>query len=86
MGRLGETLYEVITQASSMDIDGFGACEGTLSCSTCHVIFDKDVYRQLPDNPTDEEMDMLDLAYDLTDTYVALSLSLPVKEILPSKC
>lgn len=44
-----------------------GACEGTLACSTCHLIFDEDVYKKL--GPvTDEEMDMLDLAYGLTDT------------------
>lgn len=44
-----------------------GACEGTLACSTCHVIFDEDVYKTLG-RVTDEEMDMLDLAYGLTDT------------------
>lgn len=45
-----------------------GACEGTLACSTCHLIFEEDVYNQL--GPiTDEEMDMLDLAYGLTDTW-----------------
>ncbi|XP_050495042.1 adrenodoxin-like protein 2, mitochondrial isoform X3 [Bombus huntii] len=44
------------------------ACEGTLTCSTCHLIFSKEVYDALPDKPTDEELDMLDLAYELTDT------------------
>lgn len=44
-----------------------GACEGTLACSTCHLIFEEDVYKKL--GPvSDEEMDMLDLAYGLTDT------------------
>lgn len=45
-----------------------GACEGTLSCSTCHIIFKKEDFDKLPDKPSDEEMDMLDLAYGLTDT------------------
>ncbi|KAI9560314.1 hypothetical protein GHT06_014331 [Daphnia sinensis] len=45
-----------------------GACEGTLSCSTCHLIFKKEDYDKLPDKPSDEEMDMLDLAYGLCDT------------------
>lgn len=45
-----------------------GACEGTLTCSTCHCIFKKEDYDKLPEKPSDEEMDMLDLAYDLTDT------------------
>lgn len=45
-----------------------GNLVGTLTCSTCHLIFPKNVYDSLPNQPTDEEMDMLDLAYDLTDT------------------
>lgn len=45
-----------------------GACEGTLACSTCHVVLKKEDFAKLPDKPSDEEMDMLDLAYGLTDT------------------
>ena len=45
-----------------------GACEGTLACSTCHLIFKQEDYNKLPETPTDEELDMLDLAYGLTDT------------------
>ncbi|KZS13929.1 putative Adrenodoxin [Daphnia magna] len=45
-----------------------GACEGTLSCSTCHIIFKKEDFDKLPEKPSDEEMDMLDLAYGLCDT------------------
>jgi len=45
-----------------------GACEGTLACSTCHLIFSEQNYNRLPQKPTDEELDMLDLAYGLTDT------------------
>lgn len=44
-----------------------GACEGTLACSTCHLIFEDHIFEKL-DAITDEEMDMLDLAYGLTDT------------------
>jgi hypothetical protein len=39
-----------------------------LTCSTCHVILKQEDYDKLPNRPTDEELDMLDLAYDLTDT------------------
>lgn len=49
-----------------------GACEGTLACSTCHLIFKPEIYETLPE-PTDEELDMLDLAFGLTDTYVFYS-------------
>merc|ERR1712141_529695 len=51
-----------------LDIIGFGACEGTLACSTCHLIFKKEDFDRIPDEATDEELDMLDLAYGLTDT------------------
>lgn len=52
---------------NNLDIDGFGACEGTLTCSTCHLILSKEDFDKLPDKPSDEELDMLDLAFDLTD-------------------
>ncbi len=44
-----------------------GACEGSLACSTCHVIVDEKFYSQLP-TATDDEEDMLDLAFGLTHT------------------
>lgn len=56
-----------------------GACEGTLTCSTCHVILKKEDYDKLPEKPTDEELDMLDLAYELTDTLVLDFLFLKLK-------
>ena len=47
-----------------------GACEGTLACSTCHMIVDPQWYPKIPDPITEEEHDMLDLAFGLTETYV----------------
>ncbi|VDP48965.1 unnamed protein product [Schistosoma curassoni] len=47
-----------------------GACEGTLACSTCHLIFAKEDFDNLRDPLTEEEQDMLDLAYGLTDTLI----------------
>ncbi len=44
-----------------------GACEGSLACSTCHVIVDDEFYDQLP-QASEEEEDMLDLAFGLTHT------------------
>lgn len=49
------------------DIGLEGACEGSLACSTCHVILDKDSYDKLPETTEDEE-DMLDMAFGLTAT------------------
>lgn len=66
-GKIGDSLLDVVVN-NSVDLDGFGACEGTLTCSTCHLIFKKEDYDALPSKPCDEELDMLDLAYDLTDT------------------
>ncbi|ELW64232.1 Adrenodoxin, mitochondrial [Tupaia chinensis] len=43
-----------------------GACEGTLACSTCHLIFEKHIFEKL-EPITDDENDMLDLAFGLTD-------------------
>lgn len=44
-----------------------GACEGTLACSTCHCIFEQELFDKL-EPPDEEELDMLDLAAGLTDT------------------
>ena len=66
-GKEGDNLLDIVIN-DNVEIDGFGACEGTLACSTCHLIFSQDVYAKLPEEPTDEELDMLDLAYGLTDT------------------
>ncbi|KAM9324073.1 adrenodoxin-like [Gastrophryne carolinensis] len=62
----GESLLDVVIR-QHLNIDGFGACEGTLACSTCHLIFDQKEFDQLS-AISDEEMDMLDLAFGLTDT------------------
>ncbi|MFA5123852.1 ferredoxin family 2Fe-2S iron-sulfur cluster binding protein [Zavarzinia sp.] len=57
----------VLEIAHRNKIDLEGACEGSLACSTCHVIVDPEYYGSLPD-ATEEEEDMLDLAFGLTHT------------------
>jgi 2Fe-2S ferredoxin len=57
----------VLEIAHRNDIDLEGACEGSLACSTCHVVVDPAWYDQL-DEPSEEEEDMLDLAFGLTRT------------------
>ncbi|CAA6664598.1 unnamed protein product [Spirodela intermedia] len=58
----------MLEAAHENDIELEGACEGSLACSTCHVIImDVDYYNRLED-PTDEENDMLDLAFGLCET------------------
>ena len=53
--------------AHQNDIDLEGACEGSLACSTCHVIVDQEWFDKLEEASEDEE-DMLDLAFGLTRT------------------
>ena len=52
---VGSSVLEV---AHESDVDLEGACEGSLACSTCHVIVDGDFFDQLPE-PSEEEEDML---------------------------
>lgn len=62
---IGKSLLEV---AHENDIELEGACEGSLACSTCHVIVeDAEYYKRMPE-PTEDELDMLDLAFGLTET------------------
>lgn len=61
---LGLSVLEI---AHKHEIDIEGACEGSLACSTCHVIVEPDWYELLKE-PTEDEEDMLDLAFGLTQT------------------
>jgi 2Fe-2S ferredoxin len=61
---LGLSLLE-LAHRNGIDIEG--ACEGSLACSTCHVIIDPEWYDLLKEASEDEE-DMLDLAFGLTAT------------------
>ena len=67
------TIYEdsnnlsILEIAHKNGIDIEGACEGSLACSTCHIIVDVAWYDKL-DAPSWDEEDMLDLATGLTLT------------------
>jgi len=61
---LGLSVLE-IAHRHKVDIEG--ACEGSLACSTCHVIIDSEWFDLLKEATEDEE-DMLDLAFGLTQT------------------
>ncbi|MBL0338747.1 MAG: ferredoxin family 2Fe-2S iron-sulfur cluster binding protein [Rhodospirillaceae bacterium] len=61
---IGLSLLEV---AHRHNIDLEGACEGSLACSTCHVIIDPTWFESLPE-PSEDEEDMLDLAFGVTKT------------------
>lgn len=61
---IGLSILEI---AHKNNIDLEGACEGSLACSTCHVIVDKEYYNLLK-TATEDEEDMLDLAFGVTQT------------------
>lgn len=60
----GDNLLD-IAQANNLDMEG--ACGGSCACSTCHVIVDPEFYDKM-EEPDDDENDMLDLAFGLTET------------------
>lgn len=84
-GEAGISLLEV-GQGAGMPLEG--TCEGQMACSTCHVIVDADWFDRLPE-ASEEEEDMLDLAYgvqrtsrlscqiDLTDELDGLTVAIP---------
>ena len=61
---LGLSVLEI---AHKHGVDIEGACEGSLACSTCHVVVDRAWFGKLA-APTEDEEDMLDLAFDLQET------------------
>ncbi|CAI6308012.1 unnamed protein product [Periconia digitata] len=61
----GDNLLD-IAQANEIEMEG--ACGGSCACSTCHVIVKDDNMFDKMEEPTDDENDMLDLAFGLTET------------------
>ncbi|KAF1945559.1 adrenodoxin [Clathrospora elynae] len=61
----GDNLLDI---AQANDIEMEGACGGSCACSTCHVIVEDEAYYEKMAEPDDDENDMLDLAFGLTET------------------
>mmetsp|Transcript_10412 Transcript_10412/g.18784 ORF Transcript_10412/g.18784 Transcript_10412/m.18784 type:complete len:140 (-) Transcript_10412:2470-2889(-) len=61
--KIGDSILEV---AHRNNVELEGACEGSLACSTCHVYVDEEHFSKL-EEPTDDENDMLDLAFGLAE-------------------
>lgn len=61
----GDNLLD-IAQANDLEMEG--ACGGSCACSTCHVIVQDDEMYDKIEEPSDDENDMLDLAFGLTET------------------
>jgi ferredoxin len=54
-----------LAQANGQPLEG--SCEGSMACSTCHVIVAKEDFERLP-RASEEEDDLLDLAAHVTRT------------------
>jgi len=61
----GDNLLD-IAQANDLEMEG--ACGGSCACSTCHVIVQDQAMYDKMEEPDDDENDMLDLAFGLTET------------------
>lgn len=64
----GWSLMEILRDAGFSEIEG--ACGGSMACATCHMYVHPDWQNKLDamDNEkSDEEEDMLDLAFNLTE-------------------
>uniref|UniRef100_A0A7S2Y988 2Fe-2S ferredoxin-type domain-containing protein n=1 Tax=Entomoneis paludosa TaxID=265537 RepID=A0A7S2Y988_9STRA len=72
---IGQHLLDV-AHANNIELEG--ACGGELACSTCHLIFPEEVMDQLPEK-TEEEEDMLDLAFEVQPTS-RLGCQIPVRK------
>ena len=59
-----QTLMQVLYDE---DIGVEAICGGCTSCATCHVIVDPDWYARTG-GPSEDEEDMLDLAFSLSET------------------
>ena len=59
--------FSVLDIAHRNDVDIEGACEGSMACSTCHIVVEDEWFGKLQP-PSEEEEDMLDLAFGLTRT------------------
>ncbi|MCJ1357515.1 MAG: hypothetical protein MMC33_007511 [Icmadophila ericetorum] len=72
----GDNLLD-IAQSEDLEMEGkqtlhsdysLGACGGSCACSTCHVIVESQDFYDTMSEPDDDENDMLDLAFGLTET------------------
>lgn len=63
--KVSETHPPAIWETANRQI---GACGGSCACSTCHVIVEDEKLYDLMSEPDDDENDMLDLAFGLTET------------------
>ncbi|KAI6244087.1 hypothetical protein M3Y99_00078800 [Aphelenchoides fujianensis] len=62
---VGDSILDVVIN-NDVPIDGYGACEGCLACSTCHVILEPAHFERCG-KISEDELDILDYAAQLHD-------------------
>uniref|UniRef100_T1IKM9 2Fe-2S ferredoxin-type domain-containing protein n=1 Tax=Strigamia maritima TaxID=126957 RepID=T1IKM9_STRMM len=67
-GPEGSTLLELAKEGTAY-FDGYGECDGGMSCTTCHVILNSKDYDLVPDKLHPEEDDLLSRSAAVTETY-----------------
>ena len=65
--KAGQTIKDLVDENERLRSYLECACDGNAACSTCHVVVHKDFYGVL-DPPEQAELDMIDLAWGVTDT------------------
>lgn len=58
----------ILDAAHKLGLPLTGACEGSLACTTCHVILDRNTYENTKKTLTEREEDLLDSAKELSTT------------------
>jgi 2Fe-2S ferredoxin len=61
---IGNSILE-IAHKNRINIEGI--CGGAMACATCHVFFDEMDYKRI-DKPRNEELETLDLAFNVKKT------------------
>lgn len=61
---VGDTVLET---AHKNNVNLEGACEGSLACSTCHVVLEDSLYKKLKE-PSEKEYDLIDQGFGATST------------------
>lgn len=59
--------WTILQVAEENDIPLNGNCGGMLACASCHIIIEDANYFELLNPISDEEENMLDMAFDVTD-------------------
>ncbi len=79
----GWSIMEVLRDSGQEEIEG--ACGGSMACATCHVYIHPDWQKkvaQQDNNKTEEEEDILDMAFDIDEQHSRLGCQIRMSDEL----